>query len=190
MIGAVLAGGESRRFGSDKAAAIVAGRSLVERAAETLAQVLPEVVVVSSRAPTTGAWPHVPDTRVGQGPLAGIEAALRCASDRGLEGAFVLACDLPLVDSVTIQAVISALGDGLAAAPSREGLGWEPLCAAYRVACQPWVSGALDRGERAAHAVLEAVSAVRVVVPGDVFLNVNTPADQARVTAVLQNRSG
>jgi molybdopterin-guanine dinucleotide biosynthesis protein A len=189
MIGAVLAGGESRRFGSDKAAALVMGRSLVERAAETLARVLPEVVIVSSRAPATASWLHVPDERAGQGPLAGIEAALRYAHDRGLDGAFVLACDLPLVDAPTVEAVIAALGPALAAAPSRDGR-WEPLCAAYRVECLPWASGALDRGERAAHALLEAVSAVGVVLPGDRFLNVNTREDQARVTAVLQGGSG
>jgi molybdopterin-guanine dinucleotide biosynthesis protein A len=186
-VGAVLAGGESRRFGSDKALALIEGIPLVERAAATLARAFPEVVIVSSRAPTTTAWRHVADERAGQGPLAGIEAALRHAADHGFQGAFVLACDLPLVDSATVAAVASALGDHAAAAPAGPGdRRWEPLCAVYRVECLPLVSAALDRGERAAHAVLEAVGAVRVELPNESFLNVNTPGDHVRATEVLE----
>ncbi len=188
MLGAVLAGGESRRFGSDKAAKHIAGRPLVVRAAETLARVFPEVVIVSSRAPITDAWPHVPDRRQGRGPLAGIEAALLCASERGLDGAFVLACDLPLVDEGAVRAVLGALGDGLAAAPAPSGApGVEPLCAVYRVGCLPSVAAALERGDLAVHAVLERVSAVTVRLPPALFLNVNRPADHQRAAAVLES---
>jgi len=190
-VGAVLAGGESRRFGTDKAAALIGGVALVERAAGTLARVFPEVVVVSARTPATAAWRHVRDERAGQGPLAGIEAALRHAAAHAHEGAFVLACDLPLVDVATVTAVVSALGDRRAVAPRGPGnRGWEPLCALYRVECLALVSAALDRGERAAHAVLDAVGAARVDVPGDVFLNVNTPGDHARAAEVLEDGAG
>ncbi|MBM4184875.1 MAG: molybdenum cofactor guanylyltransferase [Gemmatimonadetes bacterium] len=191
MLGAVLAGGESRRFGSDKAAALVGGRTLVERAATTLAEVFPDVVVVSSGAPITTAWPYVADLRPGEGPLAGIEAALHHAAGRGLEGAFVLACDLPLVDADVVRAVVAALGDGPAAAPGRaEPPGWEPLCAAYRLPCLRVAAAALDRGVRSAHRLLEEVQAARVAVPSAAFLNVNTPPDHARALAVLEGEAG
>lgn len=191
MLGAVLAGGESRRFGSDKAAALLDGRTLVDRAAETLARVFAEVIVVSSRAPVSSIWPHVPDRRAGKGPLAGIEAALRFASDHGYEGAFVLACDLPLVEVGTVRSVLDTLGDRLAAAPARDAdRGWEPLCAAYRIECLPMVSAALDRGELAAHAVLDAVDAVRAPAHARALLNVNTPTDRARASAVLEDGAG
>lgn len=191
LLGAVLAGGESRRFGSDKAAEHIAGKPLVVRAAETLARVFADVVIVSSREPVTDAWPHVPDRRTGQGPLAGIEAALLCASERGLDGAFVLACDLPLVDEATVRTVLAALGDRLAAAPAPAGSpGVEPLCAAYRVACLPFVVDALDRGDLAVRGLVERVSAVGVPLPHALFLNVNRPADHQRATAVLEGGAG
>lgn len=187
MLGAVLAGGESRRFGSDKATAVLAGKPLVVRAAETLALVFPEVIVVSSREPVTREWQHVPDTREGQGPLGGIEAALGFAAESGLEGAFVLACDLPLVDEATVRAILGALGDRLAAAPAREGSpGVEPLCAVYRVGCLPFVADALDRGDLAVHALFEKVSGVVVPLPAARFLNVNLPGDHGRAAAVLE----
>ncbi len=186
MLGAVLAGGESRRFGADKASAKVAGKTLVERAAETLAGVFAEVVVVSSRELTTTRWPRVPDGRSGCGPLAGIEAALLHAKTIGQPEVFVLACDLPLVDVATVRSVLHALGDRLAAAPAPDGGPLvQPLCAAYRVDCLPAVADALDRGRLAVHEMFAAVGGVRVSLPSDRFLNVNTPGDHARAVAVL-----
>ena len=187
----MLAGGESRRYGSDKAGEHLAGKPLAVRAAETLARVFKQVVIVSSREPTTGEWLHVPDTREGCGPLAGIEAALLRARELRREGVFVLACDLPLVDDAAVRAVVGALKSRLAAAPVREGTpGMEPLCAAYRLECLPFVSRALDRGELAAHALFESVGGVTIRLPLGLFLNVNTPADHERAAAVLKDGAG
>jgi molybdopterin-guanine dinucleotide biosynthesis protein A len=149
--------------------------------------VFDQVVIVSSRSPASVEWPHVPDAREGQGPLAGIEAALAHAAALGLDGAFVLACDLPLVDAPTVRAVVDALGDTLAAAPAREGVpAMEPLCAAYRVESLPFVTGALDRGAREAHRVFAALRGATVALPAHLFLNVNTPSDRDRAAAALE----
>jgi molybdenum cofactor guanylyltransferase len=185
----VLAGGESRRYGRDKAAEVVGGTSLLARAAGTLAEVLPHVVVVSSRAPARRDWAHIPDLRPGKGPLAGIEAALEHAADLGLEGAFVLACDLPLVDAATVRAVIAALGpETRAVAPERASPpGLEPLCAAYRLRCLDDVRGALDREELAVYRVFTAVGGVTVPVRAELLLNVNRPDDARRAEASLRH---
>ena len=45
VLGVVLAGGQSRRFGSDKALAEIAGRTLLDRAVATLARQVDTVVV-------------------------------------------------------------------------------------------------------------------------------------------------
>jgi molybdenum cofactor guanylyltransferase len=183
----VLAGGESRRFGRDKSAEVVGGVTLLARAAETLAEVLPRVVVVSSRAPETHAWPSLRDLRPGQGPLGGIEAALEHAAGLGLDGAFVLACDMPLVDAATVRAVIAALGpETRAAAPERSAEPRvEPLCAAYRVGCLPDVREALDRNELAVHRLFADVRGVTVPVRAELLLNVNRPADRDRADEAL-----
>ncbi len=187
LLGAVLAGGESRRFGRDKAAEMIAGKTLVERAGETLAEVFEHVVVVSSHEPLTDRWRHVEDRRVGQGPLAGIEAALVQAEALGLEGAFILACDLPLVDATAVRSVLEAGGDAVACAPWRAAHpGIEPLCAVYRVTALPLVAGALDEGRRSVHEVFAAARGVVTEVPGNVFLNVNNPADGALAAMTLE----
>lgn len=186
VLGAVLAGGESRRYGREKAAELVAGKSLVARAAETLQEVFPRVVIVSSREPVTADWPHVPDLREGRGPLAGIEAALSHAASEGLEGVFVLACDLPLVDTAVVERVLAAAGDGPAAAPVRDGApGIEPLCAVYHVSCLPAVTDALDRGDVAVHRAFESVGGVTTELSFEFFLNVNIPSDRERAEVAL-----
>jgi len=188
LLGAVLAGGAGRRFGSDKAAAVVAGVPLVERAARTLERVFGEVVVVSSRGSVEGRT-TIPDLRAGAGPLAGIESALARASDSGLDGAFVLACDLPLVTAETVRAIVSALGPGAAAAAARDGSPpFEPLCAAYRVTALGDVRALLDGGTRTARALFEAVGGVRVPAPADELHNVNTAQDAACAEASLRDR--
>ncbi len=145
-----------------------------------------DVVVVSSRPPATDRWAHLPDTRKGLGPLAGIEAALLRARTLGRDGAFVLACDMPLVDEGTVRAVVAALGEGWAAAPAPNGgPDVEPLCAAYRVECLPAVARALDERRLAAHGLFAAVQGITIDLPERLFLNVNTPEDHARAIAVL-----
>jgi len=156
-----------------------------------LARVFPDVAIVSSRAATTADWAQVPDAREGSGPLAGIEAALLRARELRLEGVFVLACDLPLVDDATVRAVLGALKSRLAAAPVRDGApGMEPLCAAYRLECLPFVSRALDRGDLATHALFQSVGGITIRLPTGTFLNVNTPADRVRAAAVLEDGAG
>jgi molybdopterin-guanine dinucleotide biosynthesis protein A len=185
LLGAVLAGGESRRFGVDKARQVVAGLTLVERAARTLSAVFDEVVLVSSRGGLEGCS-TIPDLRPGQGPLAGIEAALEHARQLGRRGAFVLACDLPLVTPATVWAVARACSDVDAAAPARDGVpSIEPLCAAYRTTCLEEVGALLERGERATHRLFETLAVTIVSRPAAEFLNVNTVEDACRATSAL-----
>lgn len=186
LVGAVLAGGESRRFGRDKAAEPVGGKPMAVRGAETLAQVFDHVVIVSPREPAVPGLAHVRDRRPGQGPLAGIEAALLEAVRVGRGGAFVLACDLPLVDAATVRSVVAGAGGAPACAPSRPARpGIEPLCAVYRTACLPAVTDALDRGRRSVHEAFVAAGGRVVEIPDDVFLNVNTAQDAERAKIAL-----
>lgn len=188
LLGAVLAGGSSRRMGRDKSAERVGGARMIDRAARALRAHCHEVVVVSARSGTpAGPWRVVPDRRVGAGPLAGLEAALLDAEESVHDAVFALACDLPLVRSDVIGAVVDGLGDAQAAAAARDGdPAFEPLCAVYRVSCRAVASELLDRGERSARALFEAIEGRTVPVPRSVLLNVNTEADLARARSVAE----
>lgn len=89
VLGAILAGGKSSRFGADKAVATLNGERLLDLARTALAGQCDEVVVVG-RAEGIPDWPR-PDL----GPLGGIAAALRHGEAAGHH--LVLTCG---VDSV------------------------------------------------------------------------------------------
>jgi len=96
--GFVLAGGQSRRMGSDKALLPFAGEPLIARAVRTLHEAgLPASIAgaaSSARAPLAAYAPLVDDSEPGLGPLAGICAALAATSARF---AVFLPVDLPLL---------------------------------------------------------------------------------------------
>lgn len=167
ILGAVLAGGLSTRFGSDKALAELDGHTLIARAVDALSGWCEYVVVVgreTAPAPTLPDWPHP-----GMGPLAGIAGALHLARDENYTA--VLTCG---VDSVGLP---ENLPDLLGSAP------------AY-LASQPvigiWPASALDvleailtgEGRHSMYAFAEAIGA-RAVQLDQSPANINTQADLA-----------
>jgi molybdopterin-guanine dinucleotide biosynthesis protein A len=93
LLGAVLAGGQSRRFGSDKALALLDGRPLIEHVIAALAAQTEAVIVCGKE---WGDW--VPDRpEAGLGPLGGINAALHCAATRGFDAVLTAPCDAPVL---------------------------------------------------------------------------------------------
>jgi molybdopterin-guanine dinucleotide biosynthesis protein A len=178
--GWILVGGRSTRMGRDKAFLEVDGRALVLRVAETIAPFCGTVTLLGEPA-VYGVLglPVIPDQFPGAGPLAGIEAALRCTTaDRNL----IVACDMPSLDPSVLAALFAADGD--CAVPEYEDGRLEPLCAVYHRRFHAAVLEALQSGVRAVKDVLRgeqskahvAVRLVRVSSPA-AFANLNTPED-------------
>ncbi|NJD20370.1 MAG: molybdenum cofactor guanylyltransferase [Gemmatimonadetes bacterium] len=184
LLGAVLAGGEGRRFGGPKAEAAVGGVPMVERAGALLGAVVDSVVVVTSRPLSSPPAPELADRVPGMGPLGGLDAALRHARERGFAGVLLVACDLPLLTPALVRGVVDALGVHPAVAPARRGGGVEPLCAAYRVEVLEAVERRLTLEDRSLHALFRDVGghALPVAAEGiaNPFLNVNTPEERGR----------
>ena len=92
-LGAVLAGGSSRRFGSDKAQAMLDGAPLIEHAVRALSAHVERVVVIGR---DHGEWKSAPDRpEAGLGPLGGIAGALSHAMVTGAPSVLTVACDVP-----------------------------------------------------------------------------------------------
>lgn len=157
VMGVVLAGGMSQRMGRSKAALLIGGEPLVRRVVRRLRLSVPHVVVVGPDELAA----LVPDTRIvqdvplhrGQGPLAGLEAALNAIET---PYACVVACDMPFVAPALVRAMVALAG----ADPSDDALvlrtrhGLEPLHAMYSRACLPIVTRQLDAGERSLQRLL------------------------------------
>jgi molybdopterin-guanine dinucleotide biosynthesis protein A len=190
-LAAILAGGASRRFGSDKALAEVDGRPLIERVRDALLAAVPDPVLITAD-PERFLWLGLasrPDAAPGGGPLAGIHAALLWSRERGRRGALVVACDLPFLHPELLRRLAwRALEGGGAAAVAPEGPDgrMEPLCAWYSEDALPEVEARLRRGDLALRRLLPSLGAERIprreiegLAPPEVlFHNVNSPADR------------
>ncbi len=165
ILGVVLAGGKSTRFGSDKALAELGGRTLIARAVDALALWCEYVVVVgreTAPAPTLPDWP-----RAGMGPLAGLAAALHLARDDGYEA--VLSCG---VDSTGLPDDLLAL---LSPAPAY--LADQPVIGLWPASASPELDALLESDARhSMRAFAEAIGAKPVKAAAKPA-NINTPAD-------------
>jgi molybdopterin-guanine dinucleotide biosynthesis protein A len=159
--GVVLTGGKSTRYGADKvglfAGAVVA--ALDEAGADPIMRV-------------GGEGADVADAE-GEGPMAGVRAALAAATT---DIVVILACDLPDTNAETITAVVEALEHDETAdvAVPMVDDHREPLHAAWRKAAL----SKIDARERAVHKVLATldVHELQNLDPA-AFRNVNHPGD-------------
>jgi formate dehydrogenase accessory protein FdhD len=164
ILGAVLAGGQSQRFGSDKVLAVSGGATLLEHAVTALQAQCDAVIVVGrAHAPcrTIEDWP-----RAGVGPMAGMAAALRHGREEGYSA--VLTCGADCLD------VPGDLAARLAPAPAyvaeQPVIGLWPVTAAEKACAR--VSG---EGSRSIRGFAEALGARPVNVPS--IRNINRPED-------------
>ena len=167
ILGAVLAGGLSSRFGSDKALAEVGGHTLLAHAVDALSGWCEHVVVIgraAAPAPTLPDWP-----RPGMGPLAGIAAALHLARDE--DYAFVLTCG---VDSFGLP---DDLPDLLGAAPAF--VATQPVIGLWPASAVSAVEDILHgEGPHSLQRFTAAIGA-RAVAAAVAPANINTRADLA-----------
>jgi len=191
---AILAGGRATRFGGlDKGAAIVQGRSILDRQLTELTQVTNDILYVGANpsAEYRGRLRAVADPLPGLGPLGGLDAALGAARD---DTVLVVAGDMPFLTAGFLgflASLIETEGDLDAVVP-RTARGTHPLAAAYRRTCRPRVRTMLATGDRAMRGLLEGLR-VREVAPDEMarfgnpdllLANVNTPADLDQVQSL------
>jgi molybdopterin-guanine dinucleotide biosynthesis protein A len=189
MVGAVLAGGESRRMGTDKALLEFDGLPLWQRQARVLREAgIDDLVIVRrpGQPDLSDTLPHRHDAFQGAGPIAGLHAALKysLARPEPAAGVAVLAVDMPAIDATWFAWLARHCRPG-AGAVARHADGFEPLAAIYPAAALPVIEariqreeyslqglvGALIESELMAIALLPEAERTRVA-------NWNTPADR------------
>lgn len=167
LLGAVLAGGQSRRFGSDKALAHWRGRTLADHVAAALSTHVEEVVICGRGLPDRPA--------PGLGPLGGINAALAHAAAHGFDRVLVAPCDTPLLNE-PLLARLAAI-EGAAFLTDLPVIGSWPATLGPQL--DDWLA---TGGDRSVRAWARAVGATPLVVAtGEVPMNVNTTGDLARL---------
>jgi molybdenum cofactor guanylyltransferase len=130
VTGFVLAGGKSTRMGRDKAALQLDGRTLLERALDTVREVCGTAVVLGSRElyGQHGAE-VVEDIYPGCGPLSGIHAALT-HTRTGFN--LIIAVDTPFLSADFLRFMVERAVESRATVTTPEIAGYrQPLCSVY-----------------------------------------------------------
>jgi molybdopterin-guanine dinucleotide biosynthesis protein A len=185
LAGAVLAGGESRRFGSPKAFAKRNGLHFFEIAAEALRPLVQELYIVShpslvSRFRQETNEMVITDVEAyrGQGPLVGIYTVMKRMEADWL---IVLPCDMPHMTARTVEKLTAYIDDAFDAVVSAHFGRMQPLVAAYHQRTIMRIEQLLEARNNRMMSLLEQLR-VRYVDEHDfpedlaVFQNVNTPS--------------
>ncbi len=184
IIGILLAGGESRRFGSPKAFAAFHNKPFYEVVLNQLYPVIDEAIIVTKTnllekfiLETARDLKVIKDEEAfqGMGPLAGIYSGITHTSG---DYYFTVACDMPLVTESLFSLLIEELNkhpNAMAVVPVSSGRR-QPLCAIYHSSCQPIIEQLLISGRRRMNDLLESIDALYVEIENyeNQFLNVNT----------------
>lgn len=187
--GIILAGGQSRRMGTNKALLRLepGGPTLIERVVAALRPVTAGLLLVTNQ-PDEYAWLNLPmvgdNYKVGAS-LAGLEAGLAASS---FEYNLVVACDMPYINPELLRGLVNRPRDYDALVPVNRDNQRETLCAVYSRCCLPAIRQSLEQGN---YRMAGWFSEVRTMfVPAheleqydpalESFINLNTPQELER----------
>jgi FdhD protein len=179
----ILAGGESRRMGSDKSLLPWHGGRFIEHIHRLLDELFDEVVIVTNSPGLYDSIPcrKEPDIYYKQGSLAGIHSGLCHARN---ERIFVVACDMPFLSEEVIRALCACDRQAEVVIPRSEW-GLEPLHACYAKSCLPAIEAVLDAGKKRIVGFFPEVRVIELAATefqkidpeGLSFRNINTPEE-------------
>lgn len=166
-LGAIFAGGQARRFGSDKAAVEIDGVALIDRVARQLLPQVDRLVVVGRDWPGLEKVVDVPSP--GLGPLGALAGALAFAHRKGFSEVLSSGCDLPDLPP--------DLGERLAPGPAV--IAGQPLLGLWPAALAADLRDYLEQdGDRAMRSWIARTGARRVA-PDRPLANINSREDLA-----------
>ncbi|ABC63938.1 molybdenum cofactor guanylyltransferase [Erythrobacter litoralis] len=165
VLGAILAGGRSRRFGSDKAHATIDGERLIDLVARSLAAQCEAVVVCGREEDGINSIPDWPEP--GHGPLGGLNAALHHAAIEGVDAVLSCGCDVPNLPTDLLR----QLEQG---APAIAGE--QPVVGLWPVSLALACDSYLATGQRSLYGFADHVGARRVPIEPP-LANINHPSD-------------
>ena len=197
----ILAGGFSRRFGSDKGLVLLRDKPLIRHVIDKISLVVDEVLVVVSSEYQKKTFEPVlkKDVKIiidknnSQSPLIGAMTGFEANNS---EYSLLLPCDAPLVSTTIIQFLFD-MGINRRAVIPRWPSGYiEPLQAVYHTKSALIAAEiALQQGHMNMRSMIDKLNGVRYIStmvieqlePGFVtFLNVNTPEDLKKAESFLK----
>jgi molybdenum cofactor guanylyltransferase len=190
MTGIVLAGGENRRMGVDKAFLPVAGMLMIEHVLRALRKSVEHIIIVTNSPRAYASYDAVviTDACDKRGPLTGIYSGLLHSRD---EYNVVVACDMPFLNSRLLSYMTGLAGEYDAVLP-KIGDFIEPLHAVYRRGLLQVIEDHFKRDQRKIRGILAGLR-VRHVTEKEIdrfdplrrsFINLNTPEEYKEATCL------
>lgn len=187
----ILCGGKSTRMGRDKATLPFGPESMLQRVVRLMSGVVPvrNIVVVAAAEQVL---PELPpeilvarDLRPERGPLEGLSAGLKAASER-IDAVYATSCDVPLLVPAFVRRMFDLLDQFDIVVP-HDGEYHHPLAAVYRHRVIDHIQELLDADQLRLRFLFEQlptrevpVEELRAVDPAlDTLKNLNTPEDYA-----------
>lgn len=193
VLGVVLAGGRSRRLGTDKALVRLGNETLLERSVRTLEAVARHVVIAGGESGRY-AIPGIPclaDTIPDAGPLGGLCAAMQSTD---AETILLLACDLPFVSAPLMQLLLTTDAGTPVVIPRSGGI-VQPLCGRFATNLRPSLQAYLAGGGRKVMGFVSTCPhAFCDIEPGhplyhpSLLSNINFRDDLVQAASIMQQR--
>lgn len=190
----MLAGGQSRRMGTDKAGLEIMSRehgltTISRMVLRALEEVFPEVLVIGGEPLPEAGWRQCADLFPGGGALGGIYTALQEARH---EYVFMVACDMPFLAPAAVAALLDLAAGHDVTVPVLDGRA-QTLHAVYRKTCAAPALALLESGRRRIVDFYPEVDVREVPAAefdrldpgGQSTRNLNTPEDLARARAEI-----
>lgn len=141
----IMAGGDSRRMGTDKSMLPIDGGTMIEHICKQVHHSFEQILISAADEKKYGflGLETVRDRVPGHGPLMGIASALE-ASANDLN--FVVACDIPSIDMTLVRRMLSEAGGVDVVVPKTDNGMCEPLFAVYRKSALGAINEILSSG--------------------------------------------
>jgi molybdopterin-guanine dinucleotide biosynthesis protein A len=170
----IMAGGGSRRMGTDKSMLDIKGQPIIQRICQELTVCFEQILISSNEADkfTFLGFKVVPDKIKDQGPLMGIASALEASAS---ELNFVIACDIPQIELRDVRRILSEAAQSNAdiiIPVTNEGK-YEPLFAVYRRSSLEAINKVLLSGGRKIRDVFDLCK-VKEIKLKNCLVNLNT----------------
>lgn len=183
VTGLVLAGGQSRRMGTDKALLCWEGVSMLKRVCDVALQCCEQVSILTP-------WPEryqqvippgcflLQEDHPGRGPLVALSESWQHLHTPWV---LLLACDLPLLQANILKAWLTLLSPSqtLAVVPHQAGQ-WEPLCGFYHAQSRASLQSFLQQGGQSFQQWLSTIPTQKIALDAQskqMLRNCNCPAD-------------
>ncbi|MGE0567404.1 MAG: molybdenum cofactor guanylyltransferase [Bacteroidia bacterium] len=167
----ILAGGQSKRMGTDKGLVLFKNQSLIQHVINAILPLSSQITIIAnSNNYSQLGYKVISDSIINKGPLSGIYSGL-ATSDT--ENNFFLSCDMPLIKTELLKFIVLKMDVSGKANIARHNNFIEPMCGIYSKAIIPLLKQQFESNDLKILNVLNQTNVNYIDVDNESFYNKN-----------------